>query len=151
MVTVQEWVGREVHDGIVFTLGPGHLLQRMLGGRTHWREAGSLLAALPSLARRPNWTNNAAGRPGLLQWTRRLTCCAQKDMTTAQITLCDCYMCCCCWNYHRHLSLFVDVSARALGSSSVFFLLIFLCLTVPLSDFPLGSSVKPSLVWGNGK
>lgn len=53
---------------------------------------------------------------------------------------------CCC---HRHLSLLVDVSARALGSSSVFFLLIFLCLTVPLSDFPLGSSVKPLLVWGN--
>lgn len=42
-----------------------------------------------------------------------------------------------------NLSLFVDVSARALGSSSVFFLLNFLCLTVPLSDFPLGSSVKP--------
>lgn len=44
---------------------------------------------------------------------------------------------------NRHLSLFVDVNTRALGSSSVFFLLIFLCLTVPLSDFPLGSSVKP--------
>lgn len=28
-VTVQEWVGREVHGGIVFTLGPGHLPQRM--------------------------------------------------------------------------------------------------------------------------
>lgn len=42
-----------------------------------------------------------------------------------------------------HLSLLVDVNTRALGSSSVFFLLIFLCLTVPLSDFPLGSSVKP--------
>lgn len=42
-----------------------------------------------------------------------------------------------------HLSLLVDVSARALGSSSVFFLLILLCLTVPLSDLPLGSSVKP--------
>lgn len=45
-----------------------------------------------------------------------------------------------------HLSLFVDVSARGLGSSSMFFLLIFLCLTVPLSDFPLGSSVKPTNV-----
>lgn len=52
----------------------------------------------------------------------------------------------CCWICCCHLSLFVDVSARALGSSSVFFLLIFLCLTDPLSGFPLGSSVKPSLV-----
>ncbi len=78
MVTVQEWVGREVHDGIVFTLGPGHLLRRMWRGRTHWREAGSPLAAPPSLARPPNWTNNAAGRPGLPQQTLRLTCCVQK-------------------------------------------------------------------------
>lgn len=85
MVTVQEWVGREVHDGIVFTLGPGHLLQRMWRGRTRWQEAGSPLAGQPSLARPPNWTNNAAGRPGLFQQTLRLTCCAQKDMTRAHI------------------------------------------------------------------
>lgn len=40
----------------------------------------------------------------------------------------------------------MDVNALALGSSSVFFLLIFLCLTVPLSDFPPGSSVNPLVI-----
>lgn len=81
MVTVQEWVGREVHEWIVFTLGPGHLLRRMWRGRMRWQEAGCLLAAPPSLARPPNWTNSAAGRPVLFQQSRRLTCCTQTDIT----------------------------------------------------------------------
>lgn len=89
MVTVRERVGREVHGGIVFTLGPGHLLRRMWRGRRRWREAGFPLAAPLSLARPPNWTNNAAGRPGLIQQTLRLTCCAQKYMTQAHITSCN--------------------------------------------------------------
>lgn len=145
--TVQGWIGRQVHDGIVFTLGPRHLLRRTWWGRTRWQQAGSRRAAAPSLARPPNWWNNAAGHPGLPQWTLIPTCNAQKDMTQAQnnimqqLNLAE-------LNRWCHLSLFVDVSARALGSSSVFFLLIFLCLTVPLSDLPLGSSVKPLLVWG---
>lgn len=146
MVTVQEWEGREVHGGIVFTLGPGHLLRRMWRGRTRWREAGSPLAARPSLARPPNWTNSAAGRPGPSQQTLTLTCWGQKDWSSYNVMQLLNIKCCLCRICHRHLSLFVDVSARALGSSSVFFLLIFLCLTTPLSDFPLGSSVKPSLV-----
>lgn len=83
MVTVQEWLGKEVHEGIVFTLGPGHPLQRMWRGRMHWREADSLFAEPPSLARPPNWTNNE--RPGLLQWTLRLTCCAQTHVNQAQM------------------------------------------------------------------
>lgn len=98
MVTVQEWVGREVHNGIVFTLGPGHLLQRMLRGRRRWRGAGSLLAASPSLAPPPNWMNSAAGHPGPLRWTRRLTCWAQTDKAQAQITQRISVTCCCLFN-----------------------------------------------------
>lgn len=79
MVTVQERVGREeVHNGIVFTLGPGHLPRRTWRrGRRRWPGSGSRLAAPPSLAPPLNRTNNAAGRPRLLQWT--LTWCGQKD------------------------------------------------------------------------
>lgn len=74
MVTVQEWVGREVHDGIVFTLGPGRLPRRMWGGRMRWREAGSPLAVALSLARPLNRTNTAAGCSALIQWSLMLTC-----------------------------------------------------------------------------
>lgn len=84
MVTVQEWVGREVHDGIVFTLGPGHLLQRTWWGQRRWREAGSPPAAPSSPAPPPNWMYSAAGGPALFQQTLRLTCCAQRDTTQAQ-------------------------------------------------------------------
>lgn len=68
-----------MHGWIVVTLGPGHLLRRMWGGQTRWQEAGSLLAAPPSLAQPPNWMNNAAGRPGRSHQNPRLTCRTQKE------------------------------------------------------------------------
>lgn len=145
MVTVHGWLDRAVHGWIVFTLGPGHLPRRMGWWQKHWWEAGSLAAAQPPLALPPNWTSSAAGRPDRCLQTRRPACGTQKpciwteETSQSDVAAVD-----------RHLSLFVDVSTLALGSSSVFFLLIFLCLTVPLSDFPLGSSVKPLVIWYTG-
>lgn len=144
MVTVHGWLDRAVHGWIVFTLGPGHLPRRMRWWQMHWWEADSLAAAQPplALALAPNWTSSAAGCPDRCLQALRLTCGTEKpcswteEPAQSDVTAVE-----------RHLSLFVEVSTLALGSSSVFFLLIFLCLTVPLSDFPLGSSVKPLVIW----